>query len=207
MVEKLFYTSEKMTGDQFAELIADCHFPEHTDNTWVLAEQIPDRVVANPKDQTEREKMLLFKRFKQGIHFENYSSGRIFREDMEIRWEKLEGKMHVVYLGTEEYMPVLRAHKLQEKQGVLEKTRAELPKFYYLFGERLKEEDIKYKNKREKKEEEEYFAEVRIPQLLLYPIKPGTKPYVCLQVCEYINAETGIVELFRFQKLQSGEQA
>jgi hypothetical protein len=52
-----------------------------------------------------------------------------------------------------------------------------------------------------------HFAEVRIPQLLLYPVPPNAKSYVCLQVREYINAETGIVELFRFQKLESGEQA
>jgi hypothetical protein len=212
MVEKLFYTS-KMAINQFAKLVADCHFPENTDDTWVLAEQIPDHVVANPKNQAERKKMLLFKLLKlkklekQEIHLTGYSSGRIFRENMEIRWEKQGNDMHVVYLGTEEYFPVLRDHDLQENRDLLKATRA-ATKFYYLFGERLKEEDLKYKDKKEQNEEE-YFAEVRIPQLLLYPVKPNkpddpnTKPYVCLKVREYINAETGIVELFRFQKLES----
>jgi hypothetical protein len=202
MVEKLY--TGKISSDNFQQFIASWHFPDDIDNTWVLAEHIPDHVVANPKAQKEREKMLLFKLFKQEAQFASYSSGRIFREDMEIRWEKLGSDMQVVYLGTDENISVLRDYGLQEKQGVLEKTRAVPPKFYYLFGERLKAEDLKYMDRAATTA---HFAEVRIPQLLLYPVPPNAKSYVCLQVREYINAETGIVELFRFQKLESGEQA
>lgn len=214
-MEKLY--TGKISSDDFKQLIIDWNFPKDTDDTWVLAEQIPAHVVANPKDRAEYKKMLLFKLFesqkleKQGIQLTGYSSGRIFRKDMEIRWEKQGSDIHVVYLGTEEgYLPVLRHYNLQDTSNVLKTTRPET-KFYYLFGEWLQENDLKYKAKQEKDDDEEYFAEVRIPQLLLYPVKPNepadfkTKPYVCLKVCEYINAKTGVVELFRFQKLELSE--
>lgn len=215
MAEKLY--TGKISSDDFQQLIASWNFLENTDDTWVLAEQIPEHVVANPKDPAERKKMLLFKLFKseesekQALQLTGYSSGRIFQENMEIRWEKLDGQMHVVYLGTEKYTSALRHYGLQDNSKILDEIQAESPKTksYYLFGKWLKDEDIKYKDKQEK--EAEYFAEIRIPQLLLYPVKPSkpdelaTKPFVCLQVCEYTNKDTGIAELFRFQKLESSE--
>jgi hypothetical protein len=207
MVEKLFYTqtSQRLASKQFVRLVADCQFPEDTNDTWVLAEHIPDHAVANPKDPAERQKMLLFDLFnlynleKQEIQLSNYNSGRIFGENMEIRWEKQNGKIHVVYLGTDKYTSILRDYGLQENLDILEKTQA-VPKSYYLFGERLKTEDLRYMDRAATTK---HFAEVRIPQLLLYPVPPSSKPYVCLQVREYINAETGVVELFRFQKLEA----
>jgi hypothetical protein len=197
MVEKLY--TGKISSDDFKQLIASWHFPDDTDDTWVLAEQIPNRVIDNPKSREERQKMLLYKYFQPNIQFADYNTGRIFRENMEIRWEKQGSDIHTVYLGTEEYIPLLRDYKLQENLDVLKTTQAET-KSYYLFGERLKAEDLRYMDRAATTE---HFAEVRIPQLLLYPVQPNTEPYVCLKVREYIDTKTGIVALFRFQKLES----
>jgi hypothetical protein len=223
MVEKLY--TGKISSADFQQLITGWDFPENTDDTWVLAEQIPEHVVTNPKDRKEYKKMLLFKLFKpeksgnQASQLANYSFGRIFSEDMEIRWEKLDGKIQVVYLGAEKYSSALQTYNLKDNSKVLDtvqaldtaQTEEQQKKYYYLFGKWLKDEDIKYKGKHEKEAETEYFAEVRIPQLLLYPVKPSNpddlakKPYMRLQVREYTNKDTGIVELFRFQKLELSE--
>jgi hypothetical protein len=213
MEEKL-YTGQ-IAIDQLGKLIASCQFPENR-HSWVLAEQIPERAITSRRDPAERKKTLLCEFFKlkklaeQGIQLSGYSSGRIFREDMELRWEKLENtkdKTHVVYLGTDKYTSTLPAYNLRENECILKATQAET-KSYYLFGERLKEEDLKYMRKAATQEAPttEHFAQVRIPHILRYPVRRSLEPYVRLKVCEYINKETGIVELFRFLKLEPEEK-
>ena len=125
MEEKL-YTGQVVV-DQFEKLIESCHFPEDI-HTWVLAEQLPNRVIAKTK---ERQNLLLFTYFKQDIPFASYTSGRIFQEDTELRWEKQEDMMNIVYLGSEEYISALRDYGLHENEEELPKlTVREEPKYY-----------------------------------------------------------------------------
>jgi hypothetical protein len=197
MEEKLY--TGKVAIDDLEKLIASCHFPEDT-RTWVLAEQLPNRVIAKAK---ERQNLLLFAYFKQDIPFASYTSGRIFREDTELRWEKQESEMSIVYLGAKEYISVLRDYGLHENQEELLKlTAREEPKYYYLFGERLQNEDIEKMGGIARPGD---FAQVRIPRLLRYPVPQNTASYVRLKVREYINAATGTVGLFRFQSLEAVE--
>ncbi len=174
--------------DDIAQLIADCQFPAEA---LFLAEMLPRHVIVKPE---ERQDLLRFTRFDTRIPFTQYTSGRIFHQDFELRWEKNDDKTQVVYLGAERHLP-----ELEECELELEK-RPE-PKYYYLFGERLAQKELEKIGKPALQGD---FAEVRIPRLLRYPAPKGAQR-VRLGVCEYVQETTGKVGLFRFQSLEAAE--
>jgi len=172
--------------------------------------------VIKPK---ERQDLLLFEQFDPEMRFAKFTSGRIFTEQLELRWERQGAKMQVVYLGKSEYASVLKDYRLKdsadesvkESEKVIPDKLEKRQKFYYLFGERLSPEDAK----RIDSDLPGGFAEVRIPRLLRYPPanwkgpgkepKPAeeqNEPYMQLQVCEYLD-NAGNVVLFRFQCLKA----
>ncbi len=200
MAEILYTGSIKV--DELPSLAAACRFSSHA---LLLAEHMPDRVISHPE---ERKALLQIIRFPTDITFARYTSGRIFQEDAELRWEKQADKMHVVYLGPQEYRSVLRDYKLQESQTQKRPTLDTLkrrgePTYHYLFGKRLKMDDLDKIGPRAQVGD---FAQVRIPHFLRYPVPSDGKPYVCLKVREYIDEETGQVALFRFQGLETMEE-
>lgn len=199
MAEKLY--TGRVAINNFPRLIADCHFPQ---DALVLAEQFPDYVI----DVTNKPRDLL--RF---IYFEpdkpeqvnslaNYTSGRIFQENAELRWEKQGDMMRIVYLGSEEYISAWHDYGLQENQELYKLAPQQPLKYYYLFGERLKTEDLEKMGGIARPGD---FAQVRIPHLLRYPVSQSSGRYVRLGVREYIDAITSQTMLFRFQSLQAVE--
>jgi hypothetical protein len=185
------------------QLIVDCHFAQ---NALLLAEQIPSRVIRNAK---ERHDLLRFTSFNKDRLDEetpalsDYTSGRIFQEDAELRWERQGNKMHVVYIGPQERSSVLEDYDLQEMQNLQKLKKSLEPTYCYLFGEKLRPSDLEKIGPGAQAGD---FAELRIPRLLRYPVPQDGKRYVRLAVCEYINEETGQVELFRFQGLETVER-
>ena len=141
---------------------------------------------------------------KDGTPCTGYTTGRIFQKDRELRWEKHKEKFRVVYLGSPENVAANIFHECgllpQEKElKELEKSQ-QATHYYYLFGERLKKEDLPYFGKTAQAGD---FAVVRIPRVLHYPIvDPDENPSVRLWVREYHNPATGNVDLFRFQALE-----
>ena len=178
-----------------AAFIKECAFP---DDSYVLVERFPPRIIPNE----ERQNLLQFGRLSGGINPADSTSGRVFSQHFELRWQEEEGKYRVVYLGEERHIPRLT----RDEENTLDKLeKREKAKCYYLFGEYLNLDDSKLENMGLKKEVgHSYYAEVRIPRLLRYPIAEQARR-VCLKVCEYVEKETGAVQLFRFQGLK-GEQ-
>lgn len=178
-------------------LIADCDFAS---DALFLAEQLPVRASISPK---ERRDLLRFTYFNRDLPFAAYSSGRVFQQDAELRWQRQNAQMWVVYLGPQEHAPVLLEYGLQEKDELekLKKTGLEeRDAYYYLFGERLRPDDLEKIGPQAKPGD---FAEVRIPHLLRYPVPHDGKRYVRLGVREYADAATGQVRLFRFQSVET----
>jgi hypothetical protein len=175
------------------ELLAASDFPQ---DAFVLVECFPQQVVV---DARERQHLLRFARLSDGIDVTRYTSGRIFYQDFELRWERdINGNYRVVYLGTER-----KIQGLQRDEKELEKLeRREEPRYYYLFGEYLNTEKLKNMGL---EPGEGYYAEVRIPRLLHYPA-PEKARRVQLVVREYVDEETGQLRLFRFQGLRSAEE-
>lgn len=206
---EILYTGQ-VAPVRLAGLIEICHFPE---NALVLAEQIPTGIIPlDPRNQ-ERAKLLWFDTFahsvqsrKDPIQFANYTSGRIFSKDAELRWEKQSDKMQIVYLGSSEHCPTPAIiDRFRDRSADLQKlTPRSTSRSYYLFGERLQQEDLDNMGERASLGD---YAQVRIPRLLRYPVGETSKPYVSLQVCEYVDPTTGRVALFRFQKLKAEDRS
>src|SRR5260221_13270951 len=106
-------------------LVEQCNFPEEA---FLLVERLPQQVV---NDKRERENLLRFARMGDGIDFASYTSGRIFNQHFELRWEKEEETTRVVYLGEEREIPEFTKNK-----DTLQYLKpASNPKYYHLFGE------------------------------------------------------------------------
>jgi len=179
-----------------AGLIEACNFPN---DALFLAEQLPQYVI----EHEQRQGLLLFARLADIGDLKNaesYTSGRIFSETCELRWEKeSNGDYQVVYFGPERELAGL-SKNVQESQNI--GSYKQEYRDYYLFGERL---DLKSRQFATMKvnpapERYDYYATTRIPRLLLYPIDSGARQ-VQLRVLEYVDENTGRVRLFRFQKL------
>lgn len=183
--------------EKMPHIVAACHFePE----ARFLAEHIPTHVIIS---REERQELLRFTYVREGTPCAEYSSGRIFQEDRELRWERQKETLRVVYLGptdvnAEAIFLEYRMEKKEKDLAVLEKS--EEVKYYALFGERIKEADLRYFGKTAQPGD---FAVVRIPRVLRYPVPLDDEPAARLLVCEYRNKATGSVELFRFQKVET----
>ncbi|MBA2287403.1 MAG: hypothetical protein H0W02_18175 [Ktedonobacteraceae bacterium] len=203
MTEEILYTGP--TPD-IAALIAAFNFPPAA---YTLVESMPQRVVT----LDIRQDLLCFTRLSDSggpDKLASFTSGRIFQEDFELRWEQISGQTQVVFLGTKDgYEETLRATPgLKPDTETLQHLHART-RDYYLFGQFLADED------RErmvlpalKSEEEVYYAEARIHRLLHYPVKPDNPkkaPRVQLVVKEYSDTSTGQVRLFRFSGLKAVE--
>ncbi len=189
-MEEALYTGQ-VTVNDFPQLIGDCAF---SPDAYVLAERLPEQVITR---KSEQQDLLRFTHFKQDTLFANYTSGRIFDEHAELRWEKQGDTMLVVYLGTKVRAQVLLKYKLQENKE-LDKLKPAGEKKYFLFGERLSPQDLEKIGAAARPGD---FAEVRIPRILRYPVPQNKQRYVCLVVREYLDEENRVA-LFRFHDLK-----
>ncbi len=190
LMEEVLYTGP-VTVKDFPQLVIDCEF---LPSAFVLVERLPEQVIIKTRDQQD---LLRFTHFDRDIPFGDYTSGRIFDEHTELRWEKQEDTMKVVYLGSKERVRTLLNYQLQESNE-LGKLKSTGEKKYFLFGERLSPQDLKKIGSAAKPGD---FAEVRIPRLLRYPVQQDEQRYVRLVVREYLDEENRVV-LFRFQDLK-----
>ena len=183
--------------EKMPQIVAACHFePE----ARFLAEHIPTQVIIS---REERQELLRFTYVREGTPCADYTSGRIFQEDRELRWERQKETLRVVYLGpadTNAEAIFLEYGMKDKKEDLAALEKSQELKYYALFGERIKEADLRYFGKTAQPGD---FAVVRIPRVLRYPVKPDDKPAARLLVCEYHNKATGSVDLFRFQELET----
>jgi hypothetical protein len=192
MVE-VSYTG-RVTADEMQQVVAHCHFGQ---DALFLGEHLPTHVITGTK---ERENLLRFTYFKSSPPCREYTSGRIFQEDRELRWEKQGERIRIVYVGQADEGIDFQEYRLKKNKEFDSLTKRTEPKYYYLFGERLRAGDLK---KLGKVAQPGDFAVVRIPRILRYPVEQNNQRYVRLVVCEYLEEATGCVGLFRFQRLET----
>lgn len=184
MTQEMLYTG---TTTNIVDLIEQCAFPA---DAFLLVEQLPRQVVT----EDGRERLLRFARLSDGVDVAPYTGGRIFTRAFELRWEQEDETTRVVYLGEPRTIP-----GLQDQQQATVDSAGE--KRYYLFGTRLEADDIKDMGIQPARPGETYYAEVRIPRLLRYPL--AAKARVQLVVGEYHSPELG--QLFRFLDAQPAQ--
>ncbi len=166
--------------------------------TFILMEQQPMHLVS----RKEQQDLLLFEFYAKESTEEssekveasarkavNYTTGRIFSKDFELRWERRSTDVWIVYIGSKKYAPVLA------DEQVIPIQYERRFRSYYLFGKPL---DTKQIERIGPPAQTGDFAEVRIPRLLRYPPVEGTGKMVKLEVCEYVDTQTDIAMLFRF---------
>lgn len=199
MVEDILYTGQTHS---LPELINQCGF---SSEAFLLVEKLPQQVVL---DDEERQDLLYFAHLndlqqEDIARYTSYTSGRIFDQERELRWEHdtRDGKTNVVYFGK----PCILSELTKDEKELARLKPAGNKKYYYLFGQILSNSDLEQMGI-EVKPKMAAYAEVRIPRLLLYP-KLGTKPpqRLRLEVYEYVDQETGRVKLFRFRDLKEAE--
>ena len=200
MAEEILYTG---SVQDIAALVAAFNFPSHA---YVLVESIPRHVV---KERQNLLRLVRLNTIPELAELTNFTSGRVFYEDFELRWERVSGKTQVVFLGTKAvYQDKLIAFPELKQDEVALQNLASHPRHYYLFGQLLDMDDRQRMGIPSVKGEE-YYAEVRIPRLLRYPdLKPGSSQkaqHVQLAVQEYADKSTGQVKLFRFSGLRPAE--
>ena len=158
---------------------------------FILLENQPRRVIASG----ERQKLLHFARFDLCFDFTPYTSGRIFHQFGELRWERQQQRTQIVYTGKKEYKPELE----QSIKKLLDEVEWQ-ERYYILFGKRLDDKQLDRIGSVAKQGD---FAEVRIPRLLRYPPTdlPTKVERVQLVVCEYLNPDTGANIAYRFKGL------
>jgi hypothetical protein len=193
--------ADLITVDALTRTISACRFsPESV----FLGEENPKHYLTTK----QRQDALVCKRYdeqKPSIYYAAYTSGRIFSEEAELRWEQNDALMQVVYIGVALDLPELRP----VEDLSLDKYQT---KKYFLFGERLSAEQLQRIGD---PAQEGDFAELRIPRLLHYPVQfVGNRVQVIVreyvqdaisqsdQVFENGRTAIGAVKLFRFQSLE-----
>ncbi len=148
-------------------------------------------------EPAQRQQLLHFAPFESAFDLTHYTSGRIFHEEGELRWEKQASAWQVVYTGQEQYRPAFKVTASIELDA-----RSSTERRYYLFGKRLAITEVQRIGPPAQAGD---FAEVRIPRLLRYPDESG-KTRVKLVVREYSDPASGAGVASRFVKLVGAEE-
>ncbi len=180
----------------FAPFLKTYRIPSGT--TLMLLESQPRHVI----ELDERQKLLHFASFDADFDFTPYTSGRIFHELGELRWERQQAQVHIVYTGHKEYKPELP--KIDET--ALDTYQIIDDRAYLLFGARLKGKQLE---PIKPVAQEGDFAEIRIPRLLRYPLLDTIKDAERVQLVmhEYIDQSTGLNVAYRCKSLEPFEKS
>jgi hypothetical protein len=166
--DETLYTGEVTN---IATLIESFDFPLEA---FVLMEQMPREVIGKGQAQLALLRFVRFQDLKNGIDITSYMSGRVFNPDFELRWEQdalTPGKTSVVYIGADRKLPGLTKSNTYTVQPENEDSPTKNKKQgrqYYLFGELL-DETKQGKMGIVPENGYQYYAETRVPRLLLYP--------------------------------------
>lgn len=179
------------TTRNIADYITRCGFPA---DAFLLLEKLPQQVVSDD----QRQDLLCFTRLgDKDIDLASFTSGRVFSGAFELRWEQDAGVARVVYLGEKRELPALEGRRDDTFSLADKKT-------YYLFGARLREADLDKMGIQPDGKEATYYAELRVPRLLRYPLATRRRR-MQLVVGEYHDAKQE-TRLFRFLNVQPVEE-
>ena len=132
---EVLYTGQ-LTGPALKQLINDCTFQ---DDAYFLGEQLPTKMVSD----NERQNLLCFTLYSPKIPFDNYTTGRVFQLDRELRWEREGNQFRVAYLGNEQDIKVLKNHGCEKYPDFTKRLSEDgfkkREQTYFLFGKFLKE--------------------------------------------------------------------
>ncbi len=160
-------------------------------DTLMILERLPLRWL----NQADIDTGLCFERFEADTAFNTYERGRIFHQDGELRWEKIEQRFWAVYVGSDDI--TLPEAFSKDDSLSLDEPRSQT---YYLWGKRLNQEALAILGQQQ---EAAVFAEFTVGGILTpYPVEappPGQQDQLALSVAEYIEPGTKELQYYRFQ--------
>ena len=125
--------------------------------------------------------------------FNAWEQGRIFHNNFELRWERNRGDIFsFIYIGESKVFPMVETKSLSDFEVQDES--------YYLWGEKMTSVTLKQLNQ---PKATNLFLELQIPRLLRYPVSNRSGKFrVKLSVRHYLHRETGMLEFYRFCRLE-----
>lgn len=166
--------------------------PSITALTWpevsyMYLERVPEAWL----DDATRETGVRLEHLDLEENFEVWERGRLFCTAFELRWEKIEGIFHLVYVGEPVALDDFKEEEALNLNYVNDRA-------YYLWGRRVETPaDLGV----EAEAGSRLFVELRIPRHLHYPVSEDTKR-VQLQVSEYLDEDTYALLYYRFKGLK-----
>ncbi len=156
---------------------------------------ILERLLVRWLSEEEIKSGLRFETFKPDEPFSRWERGRIFHPEGELRWEKIDHRFWVVYVGSDQVtLPETfkRDESLQLGQPV--------DRSYYLWGKRINKEALKTLNR---PANAPIFAEFTVGGILAeYPVDvpvDQSPKHLKLDVAEYIDPKTQALQYYRFK--------
>jgi hypothetical protein len=202
MAQQLYLAGQ--VTDKIVSVLKKYRVPSGT-KVFMLLERQPQQAT----EQRLRQNPLLFTqlesdgklndaitRLESSNNPESYTSGRVFHPYGELRWEKQQQSVNVIYTGDEQYKP-----EIDFRETIQLSTCDVMSRRYFLFGKRLSGQQLERIGV---KEQVSYFAEARIPRLLCYPA-PLDAQRVQLLIYQYVDHDTGVNKAFRFVDLVGAE--
>ncbi len=179
--------------EKFVAFLRDYSIPQSTSPdapALMLLESQPRHVI----ERDAQQELLHFAFFDPSFDFMPYTTGRIFHASGELRWERQQSAVQIVYTGRKEYKPALQDARETMLDAYIPRDRT-----YLLFGKRLDRTQLDRISSARSGD----FAEVRIPRLLRYPQLPtlANAERVQLVMREYIDPTTALNFAYRFQSL------
>jgi len=149
----------------------------------------------HPVTPEERQNLLHFAPLRSDTNITPYTTGRIFHEQGELRWESQKDTADIIYTGNAVYLPDFQYYKrciLANYERVI--------RTYFLFGKRLRSDQITNIGPAV---QEGDFVELRISRLLRYPrlSSLAQAERIQLAVYEYIDSQTALNIAHRFHSL------
>lgn len=133
--------------------------------------------------------------FHEGLDPGEWTEGKIFNIEGELRWQKGDNTFHVIYAGSSPHAAsFLESETLDWESSFLEG--------YYLWGERL---SLENKSKMGLDPEKGLFLELQIPCAFAYPVEPEGLKRCKVNIVRYNDRASGIPQYFRMHSLQEVE--
>jgi len=182
--EQLYYAwvSEKELVE-FLEIL----YQNGSGDCFALLEKVPASYI----DERERQNGIKLVNYNEEINVGEWTRGRVFNTDGEIRWERNDDGYKVVYAGTAEEA----AEKMNKYEQELVTGK---PQPYYLWGDLLEKRDRQELGLENKGA---FYLESMIPRIFQYPLAAGNKRLV-IKVVSYEDVDTAMPQYFRFHSIE-----
>lgn len=139
-----------------------------------------------PKDKgyaiLDRPETSLFIPISKDTDWTDWENGRVFNEEMDLRWQKKDERFHVVMI-----LDAPKAYFRQRYSLNLSEKYLEQKARWLLWGQ----QETKGK-----------WIERRIPKIFTYPFATRNDSRIALSVKEYVNIGNQRVEFYRFTGLE-----